>query len=172
MPFGRQHVPKKDKTMSGGVSDIGTGLQAVAAAITDPDTISAYQTETRDGSMSNRTFYGGVHEMAGGVHDAAGGINELGMSLHHVGRAFEDVAKSFDALADSIIEMKGAIQPLSRSINHIAAAATAVGLTFLFGATGPWALVVGITILVGSLMLFHFLLGMPGANRAEFRRDR
>ena len=62
-----------------GVSDIGTGLQAVAAAITDPDTISAYQTETRDGSMSNRTFYGGVHEMAGGVHDAAGGINELGM---------------------------------------------------------------------------------------------
>ena len=62
-----------------GVTDIGTGLQAVAAAITDPDTISAYQTETRDGSMSNRTFYGGVHEMAGGVHDAAGGINELGM---------------------------------------------------------------------------------------------
>lgn len=64
-----------------GVTDVGTGLQAVAAAITDPDTISAYQDESRDGSMSHRTFYGGMHELSGGLDDAAGGIQELAKVL-------------------------------------------------------------------------------------------
>ena len=60
---------------------MGTGLQAVAAAITDPDTISAFQTEDRDGSMSHRTFYGGMHELSGGLDDAARGIHELAKVL-------------------------------------------------------------------------------------------
>ena len=61
---------------------MGTGLQAVAAAITDPDTISAYQSEDRNGSMSCRTFYGGMHELSGGLDDAASGIHELAKVLH------------------------------------------------------------------------------------------
>ena len=64
-----------------GVTDVGTGLQAVAAAITDPDTISAFQSETRDGNMSHRTFYGGMHELSGGLDDAASGIHELAKVL-------------------------------------------------------------------------------------------
>ena len=64
-----------------GVTDVGTGLQAVAAAITDPDTISAFQTENRDSSMSHRTFYGGMHELSGGLDDAASGIHELAKVL-------------------------------------------------------------------------------------------
>lgn len=65
-----------------GVTDVGTGLQAVAAAITDPDTISAFQSEDRNGSMSRRTFYGGMHELSGGLDDAASGIHELAKVLH------------------------------------------------------------------------------------------
>lgn len=61
---------------------MGTGLQAVAAAITDPDTISAYQSEDRNGHMSCRTFYGGMHELSGGLDDAASGIHELAKVLH------------------------------------------------------------------------------------------
>lgn len=64
-----------------GVTDIGTGLQAVAAAITDPDTISAFQSENRNGNMSHRTFYGGMHELSGGLDDAASGIQELAKVL-------------------------------------------------------------------------------------------
>ena len=64
-----------------GVNDIGTGLQAVAAAITDPDTISAFQSEHRDDDMSHRTFYGGMHELAGGVDHAADGIQGLSQVL-------------------------------------------------------------------------------------------
>ncbi len=64
-----------------GVSDIGTGLQAVAAAITDPDTISAFQSEHHDDDMSHRTFYGGMHELAGGVDHAADGIQRLSQVL-------------------------------------------------------------------------------------------
>ena len=64
-----------------GVTDIGTGLQAVAAAITDPDTISAFQSEERNGDMSHRTFYGGIHELSGGVDHAADGIQELAKVL-------------------------------------------------------------------------------------------
>lgn len=64
-----------------GVTDIGTGLQAVAAAITDPDTISAFQSESRDGNMSHRTFYGGMHELSDGLDDAASGIHELAKVL-------------------------------------------------------------------------------------------
>ena len=63
---------------------MGTGLQAVAAAITDPDTISAFQTEDRDGSMSHRTFYGGMHELSSGLDDAAGGICELAKVLFYL----------------------------------------------------------------------------------------
>ncbi|KAL3162405.1 hypothetical protein ABBQ32_010076 [Trebouxia sp. C0010 RCD-2024] len=158
MPFGRQHVPNKNKTMSGGVTDIGTGLQAVAAAITDPDTISAFQSENRNGNMSHRTFYGGMHELSGGLDDAASGIQELAKAVHHVGDAFESIAKSFDNLAASVVALKGAIQPLSRSINHVAAGATAVGLTMLVGASGFPALLLGISLLVGCLILFHYLL--------------
>lgn len=60
---------------------MGTGLQAVAAAITDPDTISAFQSESRNGNMSHRTFYGGMHELSGGLNDAANGIQELAKVL-------------------------------------------------------------------------------------------
>ena len=64
-----------------GVNDIGTGLMAVAAAITDPDTISAFQSEHHDDDMSHRTFYGGMHELAGGVDHAANGIQGLSQVL-------------------------------------------------------------------------------------------
>lgn len=67
-----------------GVTDIGTGLQAVAAAITDPDTISAFQSEEKNGEMSHRTFYGGLHELSGGVDHAADGIQDLAQVLHVV----------------------------------------------------------------------------------------
>ena len=60
-----------------GVTDVGTGLQAVAAAITDPDTISAYQDETSNGKLSHRTFYGGMHELSGGVNHAGDSIQDL-----------------------------------------------------------------------------------------------
>ena len=36
-----------------------------------------YQSENRDGSMSHRTFYGGMHELSGGLDDAASGIHDL-----------------------------------------------------------------------------------------------
>ena len=64
-----------------GVTDVGTGLQAVAAAVTDPETISAFQSEDRNGSMSHRTLYGGMHELSGGLDDAANGIHELAQVL-------------------------------------------------------------------------------------------
>lgn len=60
---------------------MGTGLQAVAAAITDPDTISAFQNEDRDNSVSHRTFYGGMHELSDGLDDAASGIHDLAKVL-------------------------------------------------------------------------------------------
>lgn len=163
MVFGRQHAKEKDKTMSGGVSDIGTGLQAVAAAITDPDTISAFQSEHHDDDMSHRTFYGGMHELAGGVDHAADGIQRLSQSVHHVAESFASIAHTIDQLAKSVVSLQGAIQPLSRSINHVAAGATAVGLTFLYGASGPAALILGIALLLGLLLLFHFLLE-PSSN--------
>lgn len=50
------------------------------------------------------------------------------------------------------------VQPLSRSINHVAAAATAVGLTMVFGASGFPALILGISLLIGTITLFHYLL--------------
>ncbi|DBA69646.1 hypothetical protein WJX79_010042 [Trebouxia sp. C0005] len=165
MPFGRQHAKEKDKTMSGGVNDIGTGLQAVAAAITDPDTVSAFQSEHRDGDMSHRTFYGGMHELAGGLDHAANGIQGLSQSVHHVADSFASIAHAIDQLAKSVVSLQGAIQPLSRSINHVAAGGTAVGLTFLYGASGSAALILGITLLLGLLLLFHFLLE-PSSNAA------
>lgn len=158
MPFGLQHAKSKDKTMSGGVNDIGTGLQAVAAAITDPQTISAFQSEEHDEEPSHRTFYGGIHELAGSVDHAANGIQELSQSVHHIASSISQIAHSANELARSVVSLQGAIQPLSRSINHIAAGGTAVGLTFLYGATGPAALALGITLLFGALLVFHVLL--------------
>ena len=64
-------------TLCRGVHDIGTGLQAVAAAITDPETVSAFQAEHRDGETSQRTFYGGMHELSGGVTQASYGMQAL-----------------------------------------------------------------------------------------------
>lgn len=64
-------------TLCRGVHDIGTGLQAVAAAITDPETVSAFQAEHRDGETSQRTFYGGMHELSGGVSQASYGMQAL-----------------------------------------------------------------------------------------------
>ena len=57
---------------------------------------------------------------------------------------------------DSLISC--VVQPLSKSINHIAAGATAVGLTFAFGATGVSALLLGICLLVIFTYAFHKLL--------------
>lgn len=144
--------------MSGGVHDIGTGLQAVAAAITDPETVSAFQAEHRDGETSQRTFYGGMHELSGGVSQASYGMQALAKSVHHIADSFEMIAKSFDGVARSVVSLQGAIQPLSKSVNHVAAGATAVGLTFLFGASGTAALCLGITLLLCILTMFHFLL--------------
>ncbi len=40
-----------------------------------------------------------------------------------------------------------------------------MGLTFLYGASGSAALILGITLLLGLLLLFHFLLE-PSSNAA------
>ena len=120
-----------------GVNDIGTGLQAVAAAITDPHTISAFQSEEHDEEPSHRTFYGGIHELAGSVDHAANGIQELSQvpqnmlntclislcplawinhllpclqSVHHIASSISQIAHSANELARSVVSLQGAIQ--------------------------------------------------------------
>ena len=50
------------------------------------------------------------------------------------------------------------MQPLSKSVNHFAAGATAVGLTVATGATGWNALMLGLTLLAVFVHIFHKLL--------------
>lgn len=59
-----------------GVTDVGQGLHAIAAALSDPETISAYQTE-RGGKQYSRTFYHGMHEVSGGLNNAGDSVAQL-----------------------------------------------------------------------------------------------
>ena len=62
------------------MTDIGHGLQALAAALSDPETVNAYQDE-QGGKHYGRTFYHGMHEVSEGVHDAGDGIAQLAKVL-------------------------------------------------------------------------------------------
>lgn len=50
------------------------------------------------------------------------------------------------------------VQPLSKSINHVSAGATAVGLTIASGASGANAVLLGVSLLVLFVYAFHKLL--------------
>ena len=62
------------------MTDVGQGLHALAAALSDPETIAAYQDE-HTGKQYSRTFYHGMHEISNGIHDAGDGIAQLAQVL-------------------------------------------------------------------------------------------
>lgn len=59
---------------------MGQGLLAVAAALSDPETISAHQDE--QGDKQYRTFYYGMHQISGGLNNAGDGISQLAEVLY------------------------------------------------------------------------------------------
>ena len=60
-----------------GVTDVGHGLQALAAALTDPETLSSYQDEDTEGKKYNRTFYHGMRQIGSGLHSTGDGISQV-----------------------------------------------------------------------------------------------
>ena len=70
---------------------MGHGLQAVAAALTDPETISAYQEEDIGDKKYNRTFYRGMREIGSGLHGAGDGISQLATVLQLASYASNDL---------------------------------------------------------------------------------
>jgi hypothetical protein len=51
-----------------------------------------------------------------------------------------------------------AAQPIAKSINHVAAGLTAVGLTLVYANWGIGAFLLGNVVFLSSLSLFHWLL--------------
>ncbi len=50
------------------------------------------------------------------------------------------------------------LQPIAKSINHVAAGLTAVGLTLIYANWGVGSFLLGNVVFLSSLAMFHYLL--------------
>lgn len=102
--------------------------------------------------------------MSGGLHDLADSFHQLKVAVqvrmlllcpvpwHSARRATSRRQPAEDT------QFCDALQPIAKSINHVAAGLTAVGLTLIYANWGVGSFFLGNFVFLTSLAMFHYLL--------------